>query len=186
MSRIERDIYFLAGMYLEDKYTINSYTLSLSMLMETTDSAEQVIALERMDHFINNVLTNSVFVNQKDLRVIEKYLNAGIDVCFLPDDPYDQIVGLVLLLKLNCIMENRLKITDMTITSFLNENLRFPIVAEAAENTDYLQGNYWWNKTNTTINNESVLTQEVDNIIRLFGDNVWASLDLDWKNVSKK
>ena len=186
MSRIERDIYFFAGIHLEHKFVINAYSLSLSMLIETESTDEHVIALNRMDHFINNVLSNSVFVNQKDLRVIEKYYNAGIDVCFLPDDPYDQVLGLVLLRKLNAIMEDRLKITDMTITSSLNENIRFPIVAEAAENTNYLRGDYWWNKSNTTINNESVLTQETDNIIRLFGDNVWASLDLDWKQSAKK
>ena len=133
-TRIERDFVFDSAIHFANGFYINSYALTLSMLIETESIREQNIALDRLTHFMSVVLNSSIFVEQNDTKVIKKYKDAGIRVCTLPEEPYDQIVALVLLVKLNAIAEGRLKITDLTLSSNLSDGVRFCTVAEVAEN----------------------------------------------------
>jgi hypothetical protein len=185
ITRIERDIFFVAGVHFDDQYYINSYELVLSMLVETDLPKEQVVALDRLDFLIKNIITNSVFVNADHEESIEKYRNAGIKVATLPGEPYDQIVGMVLLLKLNSIMENRIKITDITINSLLSDGMRYPIVAESAENADIMLGHNWWHSNDIEITNDDILVEPKNNVVKLFDDSVWADLNLSWKDKAK-
>ena len=79
------------------------------------------------------------------------------------------------MLKLNAIMENRITITDIVLTSKLNGDLRYNVVLEVAE--EYYSGNNWWNKSDISIN---CITDDT-NIVKLFDDNEWKSLNLGWK-----
>jgi hypothetical protein len=185
ITRIERDIFFVAGVHFDDRYHINSYELVLSMLVETDVPKEQVIALDRLDFLIKNIMTNSVFINEEKTELIEKYREAGIAVSTLPGEPYDQIVGMVLLLKLNAIMEDRIKITDITINSLLGDGMRYPIVAESAENADIMLGNNWWHSNDTEITNDGISVEPKNNVVKLFDDSVWSELNLSWKDKAK-
>ena len=119
ITRIERDLYFAAGVHFQNAYYINTYDIALSMLIETDVPKEHAIALERMDFFIKSIVTNSVFIDVDQEEVIEKYVDAGMNIITLPGEPFDQIVAMALLLKLNAIMEGKIKITDLTINSML-------------------------------------------------------------------
>ena len=185
ITRVERDIFFVAGVHFDDAYHINSYDMTLSMLIETEIPQEHGIAMERLEFFIKNIVNNSVFVHEDEAEIIERYLEAGIEVITLPEQPFDQVVALALLLKINAIMENRIKVTDLTISSMLGEGVRYPIVAEMAENADIMMGDNWWHCPDTEIRNQIVFTLDTDNVIKLFDDSAWAQLDLSWKDKPK-
>ena len=53
-------------------------------------------------------------INSENTSEIKKYKNAGIRVCVLPDEPFDQIISMALLQKFNAICEGRIKITEKT------------------------------------------------------------------------
>lgn len=191
--RIEKDFYFQTAMHFQGQFYVNSYDLTLSMLVETDDIREQNIAMERTVHFLSSVLQNSILVKSskhntvEDVKVIEKYKNADIRVCELPEEPYDQILGMALIQKLNAIMEGRLKITDMVIGSVLSDDVRFSLVSEVAEAA--LVGNHWWNKSSICINNDELKAAETKtkgNIVKLFDDSAWVDLGLSWKEKGKK
>lgn len=186
ITRIERDIFFVTGIHFDDNYFINTYDCSLSMLVETDIPKEHTIAMERLDYFIKNVVSNGVFVDEDDHESIEKYSNAGMTVMTLPGQPYDQIVAMTILLKLNAIMENRIKITDITISSLLGEGLRYPIVSETAENADIMIGDNWWHRSDLDTTNQNVfLFEPENNVVKLFDDSVWGQHDLSWKEKPK-
>ena len=186
ITRIERDIFFVAGVHFDDAYYINTYDFLLSMLVETDIPKEHTIAMERLDFFIKNVVTNSVFVNEEKHEAIEKYIEAGLEVITLPGEPFDQIVSMVLLLKLNSIMENRIKITDITVSSLLGEGIRYPIVTETAENADIMLGDNWWHNSDTETTNNNIFNFEPENnVVKLFDDSVWAQHNLSWKDKPK-
>lgn len=186
ITRIERDIFFVAGVHFDDSYYINTYDFLLSMLVETDVPKEHNIAMDRLDFFIKNVVSNSVFVNEEKHDVIEKYIDAGINVITLPAEPYDQVVAMAILLKLNSIMENRIKITDLTINSLLGEGVRYPIVSETAENADMMLGDKWWHNSNIDTTNQNVFMLEPENnVVKLFDDSVWAEFNLSWKDKPK-
>lgn len=186
ITRIEKDLFFVAGVHFDGAYAINSYDMVLSMLIETDNPREQHIANERIDHFVKTVLSNSTFVNEENEEEIENYLNAGIEVCTLPTDPYDQIVAMAVLLKLNAIMEGRMKITDITIGSLLGEGIRYPIVSEIAESAELMVGDHWWHKSNTCTRNDTLCGFELENnVVKLFDDSDWFPIGLSWKEKSK-
>jgi len=130
-------------------------------------------------------LQNSILVYNKDKESIDKYRTAGLKVCELPEVPYDQILSMILIQKLNTIMEDRLKITDMVLGSVLSDGVRYSMVAEVAEAV--LSGNHWWNKSTICISNSEMTPDiEGDNIVKLFNDEHWADLGLTWKEKAKK
>lgn len=186
ITRIERDIFFAAGVHFDDAYYINTYDFLLSMLVETDIPKEHTIAMDRFDLFIKDAATNAVFINEDKHEEIEKYKEAGLKIITLPGEPFDQIVAMVLLLKLNAIMENRIKITDITISSLLGEGIRYPIVTETAENADMMLGDKWWHNSDMETTNQTVFKFEPENnIVKLFDDSIWAQYDLSWKDKPK-
>ena len=175
-ARIEKDFYFQTGLHFADEFWINSYDVTLSMTVETESELEQNVAVERITYYIKNILQNSILVDAIDTASIEKYKQAGMRVCELPAEPYDQLFASVLLLKLNAIMEGRLHITDMVLGSVMSDGVRYNIVSEIAENTYSKQ--MWWNKADTSINNMDVAPV---NVVKLFDDNEWQAMQMGWK-----
>lgn len=181
-TRIERDFCFQTGLYFEDGFHIGVYDITLSMLVETESIKEQNIAMDRINYFLHEVIQGSVLVNSIRDDVIERYQNVDLNVCELPGEPYDQILAMVLLLKLNSIAEDRLKITDLVIGSSLSDGVRFNIVSEVAESA--FSGKYWWNSPCTAMNSRDYEIANHSKVIRLFTDD-WVHLGLSWRDMAK-
>ena len=181
-TRIERDFCFQTGLHFEDKFHIGVYDITLSMLVETDSIKEQNIAMERIIHFLIEVIQNSVLVHSRYKDVIEKYQSINLKVCELPEEPYDQILAMILLLKLNRIAEDRLKITDLVIGSSLSDGARFNIVSEVAENA--FNGKHWWNSPCAAINSRDYEIGDNSKVIKLFIDD-WVNVGLSWRDMAK-
>lgn len=182
-TRIERDFVFQAAVHFEGKFLLNIYDLSVSMLVETESIREQNIAMERVKYFLHECLENSVFVNEAEKNIIDLYTQAGMKVCTLPEEPYDQIISMIILLKLNSIMEDRMKITDIVLGSKLSDGVRFNTVIEMAENV--FSGNHWWQDSSTCIKDGDKNNYKKGKIVKLFDANEWANAGLNWKEKSK-
>lgn len=179
-TQIEREFVFQAGAYFEGKFMMNVYDISLSMLVETDSIREQNIAMDRIKYFLSECLESSVFVEESEKKAIEKFQAAGIKVCALPEEPYDQIVTLILLMKLNAITEGRLLVTDIVLVSELSDGVKFIYDIESVtEGNPFTKG--WWLEANTNITNvEKVAKRE--KVVKLVKTiNEWTALDLDWK-----
>lgn len=174
-TRIEKDFYFHAALHFENSFYINVYDVTISFLVESDSPHEQTIAMERVTHFIDNELKNCIFVYATDERAIERYLTAGLRVCELPEEPYDQIIAMVLLQKVNAITEGKLHATDMTLASVMSDGVRYNMVCEISENA--LDGDFWWNSPDNSLSKGD--TQ--DNVVLLFRQDVWDDLGLSWK-----
>lgn len=181
MTRIEKDFSFSSGIHFDGTFYINVYNLTVSFLLETENPREHNIALERVEHYIETMLQDCIFAQYTDKDAIDKYTNANIRVCVLPEQPYDQIIAMVILLKLNAITEGRVKITDLTMGSYLSEGVKYPIVSEIAENADILIGNHWWNNAHISMNDDNDIDIP-DNVVSLFEVDEWTSIGLSWKD----
>jgi hypothetical protein len=184
-TRIERDLGFSTALHFADTFILNDYFMTLSMLVETEDIAEQNIALERILHFSATALNNCIFINQNEVGAIQKYKDAGIRVCLLPEEPYDQIISMSLLQKFNCITEGRLSITDCTLGSNLSDGVRFCTVAEVVENHVDRDNSRWWNCNSLCIEHSEPITDD-NNIVKLFNSDDWERLDLQFPKKGKK
>ncbi len=181
-TRIERDFCFQTGLHFEDTFHIGVYDITLSMLVETESIKEQNIAMDRIIYFLHEVIQNSVLVHSSNQDVIEKYQSVDLKVCELPDEPYDQILAMILLLKLNSVAEERVKITDLVIGSSLSDGVRFNIVSEVAESA--FSGKYWWNSPCVAMNSRDFEIGNHTKVIKLFTDD-WVNLGLSWRDMAK-
>lgn len=177
-TRIEKDFFCQAAVHYNGRFHSNTYSFTLSLLVEECDNPDEPnIAMDRISFFIENYIQNSILIDSEDTDAIENYKNAGINTCELPGDPHDQIFAAVLLLKLNSIMEGRMKITDLLIGSAMSNGVRYNVVAEVAESS--LSGNYWWNNNSLSINDEDD-AQTADNVVKLFTDDPWEEAGFSW------
>jgi hypothetical protein len=149
--RIKQHFAFQAAVYVEETFLMNIYEITLEMHVVTGDSKEQNIAMSRINYMIEDCFQNCVFVHQTETAVIEKYMAANLKVSTTPDEPYDQLLAILLLTKLNIITEGRLLITDITLSSGLSDGVEF-LYSPALEHTPLTTGIFnWWNELNTKI-----------------------------------
>ena len=177
-TKVERDFAFQAGVYFEGEFIMTIYELSLKMEVDTASIKEQNIAMERIHYFLDECLGNGVFVQDSEKKAIEKYTQADIKVCTLPDEPYDQIITILLLVKLNAITENKIIVTDLSLRSGLSDDVKFVYDIETVVNHPF--GNKgWWSDSSTSISNIAKSNKK-DKIVRLIKQSDWQSVGLDW------
>jgi len=100
----------------------------------------------------------------------------GIRVTTLPEEPVDQIVGMMLYYKLNAVMEQRMTVTGLDIASSLGDNVWYQ------HDEDDLSGPFatdgWWYRA--SMQHESIEPDPVlDNVVKVIPTG-WYELNLDW------
>ena len=166
---IERDFSFQAGVYFNKSVVLNFYEFTLQMEVETDDVREQNIAMDRVKYFVYECLENTIFVQDTEDKLIEKFTDCGFRVCPLPDEPYDQVIALLVLYKFNVICENKLVMSDITFTSKLSDGVRFKENITTAINT--FKNNGWWSQNNCNVNKQKISKKE--KVVKLVSKNDW-------------
>jgi hypothetical protein len=174
--RLQYDLEFLAGIYYDDCLQLNSYDVSISLLTKTRDAASTNIAMERLKAFVFDTLNNTVFINQNNMHRAEFLQIAGINVTTLPEEPVDQIIGMMLYYKLNAIMEGRIVISGLDISSKLGDGVWYQHDEEDLAGPFATLG--WWHDASTQ--HETIESEEpVDNIVKVISAG-WYEMGLEW------
>lgn len=185
-AKISRQFSFQSGTHFENQFIINNYDITLYMEILTEDSFLQTIAFERIKFIFYNKLENCVFVSSKEKKAIENYITAGINVCTLPDEPYDQVVAGVLLKKFNSIAEQKIHVYEIKIRSYMCDDIEFYINYD--DQIDPITGTEgWWNNSDMSINNLPKFKNTVEKVIELKKEKVdWTNVNLSWKSKNNK
>ena len=173
--RLEHQFEFTAGTYLDGHLSMNNYRVKLEMITLSVDGIEQNIALDRMRHMLFKHFTDCVFVQSTETDAIDKLQNADINVVILPETPVDQIIGIMLYCKLNAIMQERMVINQIKISSELGQNLWY--LHDEEENVGPFEEFGWWH---TPDPNTFEKNTNYSNIIRLQKNNSWHDYHLEW------
>jgi hypothetical protein len=181
-TRVKREFSFVAGIWLEGEYQIGLYSFIVFIEIFTDNPYEQSVALERMKYFTDECLTNCVFVEATEKKVIDTLTSLGMKVCVLPLEPYDQAIAIPLLMKLNAITEGKFHITNMSFKSQISDDVEYLIDIED-EVEAYNTKNSWWNDSGSNISDKK--SNKKDKIVKLHKDNEWSELDLSWKHSCK-
>lgn len=176
-ARIEKDFTFLSAVYFEKTHMLNLYQMTLYIDILTEADSEQITALERIYYFIQNYVEGSVFINKEEKKQIALYEKAGISTLTLPTDPYDQIVGLILLRKFNAITEGRFNVSEIKFSSKLSADIRFHNVDEEAEEFDEDE---WYNDPNLNYQSKNSKTKN-KKIVQFNDIEDWNKTGLVWK-----
>lgn len=174
--RLQYDLEFLAGIYYDDRLQMNKYNVSMSLVTKTKDTASTNIAMERAKAFVFEALDSTVFINQKNKERAEFLQIVGANVTTLPEEPVDQIVGMMLYYKLNAVMEDRMVITGLDISSNLGDGVWYQHDEEDSPGPFSAKG--WWHDASTQ--HETIESEEVpDNIVKVISTG-WYEMGLDW------
>jgi len=173
--RLEHQFQFTAGTYLDDKLHMNNYYVKAEMITQSVDGIEQNIALDRMRHMLFRHFQDAVFLSHADVDAIDKLQSADLNVVILPETPVDQIIGIMLYCKLNAIMQDRLYITQLKISSDLGQNLWY--LQDDQEDVGPFEELGWWH---TADPNTFEKNTNYSNIIRLQKSNTWHDFHLEW------
>lgn len=178
MSRIEKDFSFLAGVYFDETYMMNLYSMKLYIDIITDNDNEQLTALERIHYFIKNYVEHALFICEEHKSQINLFEKAGLTVLTIPEEPYDQIVGLILLRKFNAITENRIVVSEIKFGSKLSSDIRFHNTAEESEEFDEVA---WYNDGTLSIQHAHKKVKK-DKIVKFDELEDWNKVGLVWKS----
>lgn len=169
--RLQYNLEFVGGIHIDGVLQLNQYQINLNLETQSTDRQAINVAMDRLRCFINSVLADAIFVNQKESNLCEILDMIGANVVTLPEEPVDQIIGLMLFCKLNAIMEGVMAITALDICSTLGDDVWYEHTDEDAIGPLAEPG--WWHESDTTHNNFAV-TDGIDNIVKV-SPNSWGS-----------
>jgi hypothetical protein len=174
--RLQYEVDFTAGFFFNDMLRMNNYKIRLWMMTATTDSESHNIAFDRIKYFIGQSLDSGVFINKDNQEQCKLLATAGVKIITLPDEPVDQLVGIMLYCKLNAICEDRMIIGEVEVRSELGGEVTY-MHGEDEPIGPYDQAG-WWNDANL-IHYHSKIT-ETENIVSLSTIASWRELDLHW------
>ena len=180
--RLEYDMSWSAAIWFEGRLQINDYTAELSIYTNTTDQDDHVTSLARLNHFVYNELSNTVFIKQDNQEQMQALTTAGINITPLPEEPIDQVIGIMLYCKLNAILEQRMIVTDITIQSNLGDNVRY--LHGDQESLGPCEEPGWWFDSGPIHNNFKPTTGNKKQVVKLNRTPTWRDLDLEWSGTS--
>jgi len=179
--RLNYETGFLAGVYFDDRLQLNSYQVGLQLVTRSVDPADSNVALERVKTFING-LNSTVFINSCWLLHEEMMSEMGIDITTLPEEPVDQIVGMMLYYKLNAIMEGRMEITQLELSSVLGDDICY--LHDNEDPAGPFEQNGWWNDPSARRRGKTATDSET-NVVKITHKN-WREFGLDWPEETPK
>jgi hypothetical protein len=177
--RIQYPLNFTAGIYYRDQMQMNNYVAKVYMLTNTPDGAANNVAFDRMKHFVYNELDSSIFISSEYEEQCKRYIDAGLKITTFPGDPVDQLVGIMLFSKLGAIMENRIIVGEVEVSSQIGEGIIY--IHSDNENIENVEEPAWWS-TPDLIHCEGDLLDS-DEIVTIHHGSVWRDLDLQWPDI---
>lgn len=178
--RLQISLEFPAGIYFDDQLRINRYSASVQLCTATGDHEQVNIAMERVKMFVYSELADTVFVNQEDGDRAQVMELLGINVTTLPEEPIDQIVGLMLYSKLNAVMEGRMIVEQLNLSSLLGDEVVYLHDMEDAVGPFLAEG--WWHLSDTSHNNLSTV-EPLENVV-MVPTTGWGKYNLNWTDSS--
>lgn len=179
---LKQSFEFSTGLVYQNEFQVNTYSVTLKLLTVSTDSDAQNIAYERMKYWIYRVLQDSVLIDLFSDR-LPAYQETGQRLLILPEEPVDQIIGIMLYLKLNSIMENRMVVTRVEISSTAGDNMVYSHYA--GEELGPMKIDGWWSDPKP-IWGTAKKPRGNNKVIELGRMPEWGDLDLDWNSPGEK
>jgi hypothetical protein len=183
-TKIQPDFTFQAGVHYENRLLMNVYNMSLIIYVEVNCPKEQHIAMERIKYFLSEHVENTVFVDEKEKKAIDRYIDANIKVCTLPNEPYDQVVMQALLLKFNSITEGRFVIAEVILSSKMSDDVKFFGDIEEIDE-EFAKSEGWWFDSSTSMSTLNRINKK-EKIVKLHTHSKDWSECLQWELKTEK
>jgi len=177
--RLRYNTKITAGVFFADQLYMNNYQINLSMITASEDSDDHNVALDRIKYFLHSQLKNTIFINRENNQQCQALANAGLKITTLPEEPIDQVIGIMLYCKLNAILEDRLIIAEVEISSELGDNIVYFHCEEEAQGPFESVG--WWKESDAVHCDLKLFDNEKIVALHRIGAG-WRDLGLHWED----
>lgn len=174
--RLQSNLEFLGAVYFADELQLNSYQVNLGLVTNTKNSLKINVAMERLKAFVYSELANAVYIHQDRTDVAEMLQMIGSNMVTLPEEPVDQIVGMMLYSKLNAIMEGVMTVVSLDISSSLGDDVWYQHDDEDSMGPFAADG--WWHQP--TVQHDSLSVAGGDTKVVEVRPNAWIEYGLMW------
>lgn len=175
--KLKKVFNFSTGLVYDNEFSVNYYTATVHMTLLAENEYKQNIAYERLKYWIDYVLANSILIHDAD-PMIEQWLATEQRIIMLPDQPVDQLVGIMLFLKLNAILEEMFVITEVELSSTAGDDMEY--IHSYAENLGPMDYDDWWNDSRPIWTNQTKKQTNNGKVIKLGRTPEWKELELSF------
>lgn len=180
--RLQYPFKFTAGIWYDGQLKMNNYDVRLWLLTNSTDPDSHNIALERVRYFIHGRLDSSILISSEHEEQVKQLYATGLRITTLPADPVDQIIGIMLYSKLSAIVEDRMLIGEVEISSDLGGGVVY--MHNEEENLGPLEQVGWWHDADLTQCHSELIGEE--KVMSLAKSTIWRELELNWPDAEPK
>ena len=180
--RLQYPFKFTAGVWYDDQLKMNNYDVRLWLLTNSTEPESHNIALERIRYFVHGRLDSSILISEDHKERIKQIHDSGLRVTSFPGDPVDQIIGIMLYSKLSAIMEGKMLLGEVEITSDLGGGVVY--MHNEEENLGPLEKEGWWHDSDLTQCDFNLIGEE--KVMSLAKSTIWRELELNWPGAEPK
>lgn len=174
--RLQTNLEFLGAVYFADELQLNSYQVNLGLVTNTKNTLKINVAMERLKAFVYSELANAVYIHQDRTDVAEILQMIGSNIVTLPEEPVDQIVGMMLYSKLNAIMEGVMTVVSLDLSSSLGDDVWYQHDDEDSLGPFAAEG--WWHLP--TVQHDSLSVVGGDAKVLEVRPNAWIDYGLMW------
>jgi hypothetical protein len=174
--RLEFHMPLTAAVYWQNQVIMNNYVIKVYMITNCTDPESQNVAFERMKHFVYHEMASTVFINSEHEKQCKLLSAAGMDVTTLPAEPVDQLIGIMLYCKLNAIMEDKILIHEIEISSEIGSNMIYLHSSEESLGP-FVEPGWWYDPNLIHCDINSISS---DKVLAMHRTGAWRELDLAW------
>lgn len=178
--RLKKTWGWYGGMLNGETFIANHWSCTLDLLTVSDDLGQQNLAFERARYFMHNILDDAILINREN-PLLDRYQATGARIIPLPGDPVDQIIGMMLYLKLNAVMENRIVITDVECWSQYGESLSY--MYSHGDSLGPFEVDGWYSDPRPIW--YDTRPQNQGNVVNIDRAPEWKDFDLEWETEDK-
>lgn len=178
--RLQYPFKFTAGVWYDGQMKMNNYDVRLWLLTNSVDPDSHNIALERIRYFIHGRLDSSILISSEHSEQVKQLHATGLRITTMPSDPVDQIIGIMLYSKLSAIVEGRMIIGEVEISSDLGGGVVY--MHNEEENLGPLEPVGWWHNADLTQCDSELVGEE--KVMSIAKNTIWRELELNWTDES--
>jgi len=157
---------------------VNFYTVKTEMTL-ASEQQEYNIAYGRMKLWMNEIMPDCVLI-ARDHDKLKTWIDTDARVLILPDEPVDQLIGMLLYSKLSAIVEDRVVIHQVSISSALDDDIIYHHFED--EPLGPFRDAGWWNDGRPVWRDKQ--SKVKGKIISLDRMSDWTDHDLEWDQES--
>lgn len=179
----------------EDQILPNSYSMTLHFDIMTDNGEEQNIAFDRIKHFVDKVMHDAIFSSIDDERNMYYHDNFKQRMVTFPVPPQDLIVVATLFAKFKAIVEGRIDIHKISLSSIQGDNVTIHFDEEFAEESSMLVSHEmikaaektpWWFRDDSGTADFFNLNPESKELTFITDVTGWEDTDLEWPKTENK